>query len=47
MEVIEGVHTVEGLGVGRAYLYLEAGRLTLIDTGLAGSAAPPLCARRA
>jgi len=38
MEVIEGVHTIEGLGVGRAYLYQEADRLTLIDTGLAGSA---------
>jgi len=38
MEVIAGVHTIEGLGIGRAYLYLEADRLTLIDTGLAGSA---------
>ena len=37
MEVIEGVHTIEGLGVGRAYLYQEADRLTLIDTGLPGS----------
>ena len=39
MEIIPGVHTIEGLGVGRAYLYQEADRLTLIDTGLAGSAA--------
>src|SRR3990172_8466346 len=38
MEVIEGVHTIEGLGVGRAYLYQEADRLTLIDSGLPGSA---------
>ena len=38
MEVIAGVHTIEGLGIGRAYLYLEADSLTLIDTGLAGSA---------
>ena len=38
MEIIPGVHTIEGLGVGRAYLYEEADRLTLIDTGLAGSA---------
>src|SRR3990172_10495012 len=38
MEGIEGVHTMEGLGVGRAYLYQEADRLTLIDTGLPGSA---------
>ena len=37
MEVIPGVHTIEKLGVGRAYLYQEADRLTLIDTGLAGS----------
>ncbi len=38
MEIIPGVHTIEGLGIGRAYLYQEADRLTLIDTGLAGSA---------
>ncbi len=38
MEIIAGVHTIDGLGVGRAYLYQEADRLTLIDTGLAGSA---------
>ena len=39
MEIIEGVHTIDSLGIGRAYLYAEADRLTLIDTGLAGSAA--------
>jgi glyoxylase-like metal-dependent hydrolase (beta-lactamase superfamily II) len=38
MEIIPGVHTIDGLGFGRAYLYQEADRLTLIDTGLAGSA---------
>lgn len=38
MEIVPGVHTIDRLGVGRAYLYQEADRLTLIDTGLAGSA---------
>ncbi|MEX0786946.1 MAG: MBL fold metallo-hydrolase [Dehalococcoidia bacterium] len=38
MEIIPGVHAIGGLGVGRVYLYQEADRLTLIDTGLAGSA---------
>ena len=38
MEIIEGVHVIDSLGIGRAYLYAEADRLTLIDTGLAGSA---------
>ncbi len=38
MEIIAGVHGIERLGAGRAYLYQEADRLTLIDTGLAGSA---------
>jgi len=38
MEIIPGVHTIDRLGVGRAYLYQEADRLTLIDAGLAGSA---------
>ncbi len=38
MEIIEGVHTIERMGIGRAYLYREADRLTLIDAGLAGSA---------
>ena len=38
MEIVPGVHAIERLGVGRAYLYQEADRLTLIDTGLASSA---------
>ena len=38
MEIIEGVHAIDSLGIGRAYLYAEADRLTLIDTGLTGSA---------
>ena len=38
MEIIPGVHAVDSLGVGRAYLFQEADRLTLIDAGLAGSA---------
>jgi glyoxylase-like metal-dependent hydrolase (beta-lactamase superfamily II) len=38
MEVAPGVHTIDGLGVGRAYLYAEADRLTLIDSGLPDSA---------
>jgi glyoxylase-like metal-dependent hydrolase (beta-lactamase superfamily II) len=39
MEIAPGVHTIEGLGIGRAYLYQEADKLTLVDTGLANSAA--------
>jgi glyoxylase-like metal-dependent hydrolase (beta-lactamase superfamily II) len=39
MEIIPGVHAITSLGTGRAYLYQEAGRLTLIDAGLPGSAA--------
>lgn len=38
MEIVPGVHTIDRLGVGRAYLYQEGDRLTLIDTGLQGSA---------
>jgi len=38
MEIVPGVYAVDRLGVGRAFLYQEADRLTLIDTGLAGSA---------
>ncbi len=38
MEIVDGVHAIDSLGVGRAFLYLEADKLTLIDTGLAGSA---------
>ncbi len=37
MEIIDGVHVID-LGMVRAYLYQEAGRLTLIDTGLATNA---------
>jgi len=37
MEIVPGVHTIDRLGTGRAYLYQEADRLTLIDSGLAGS----------
>jgi glyoxylase-like metal-dependent hydrolase (beta-lactamase superfamily II) len=39
MEIIPGVHAITSLGTGRAYLYQEADRLTLIDTGLPGSPA--------
>ncbi len=39
MEIVPGVHSIDGLGVGRAYLYQEADRLTLIDTGLTNSGA--------
>ena len=38
MTITEGVHTIESLGIGRAYIYQEQDRLTLIDTGLPGSA---------
>ena len=38
MEMSESVHTIESLGIGRAYIYQEQDRLTLIDTGLGGSA---------
>jgi len=37
MEVIAGVHVID-LGMVQAYLYQEADRITLIDTGLATSA---------
>ena len=37
MEIIAGVHRVDGVDLGQAYLYQEADRLTLIDTGIAGS----------
>ncbi|MCH7579665.1 MAG: MBL fold metallo-hydrolase [Chloroflexi bacterium] len=38
MEITEGVHTIESLGIGRAYIYQEQDKLTLIDTGLTDSA---------
>ena len=37
MATTEAVHTIESLGIGRAYLYQEQDRLTLIDTGLTDS----------
>jgi glyoxylase-like metal-dependent hydrolase (beta-lactamase superfamily II) len=42
MEIIPGVHIIEAFGIGRpgsgqVYLYQEADRLTLIDTGLVGN----------
>lgn len=36
MKVIPGVHAINTHRMGRAYLYQEADRLTLIDTGYAG-----------
>ncbi|MCH8025780.1 MAG: MBL fold metallo-hydrolase [Chloroflexi bacterium] len=38
MGIDESVHAIESLGIGRAYVYQEQDRLTLIDTGLGGSA---------
>lgn len=38
MELAPGVHTIDGLGIGRAYMVVEADRVTLVDTGLRGSA---------
>ena len=38
MATTEAVHAIESLGIGRAYLYQERDKLTLIDTGLADSA---------
>ncbi len=38
MEIIPGVHAINKLSVGRAYLYAESDRLTLIDSGLPNSA---------
>ncbi|MCI0850357.1 MAG: MBL fold metallo-hydrolase, partial [Chloroflexi bacterium] len=38
METTEAVHAIESLGIGRAYIYQEQDKLTLIDTGLTGSA---------
>ncbi len=36
MQMAEGVFGVDGLGMGRAYLAVDADRVTLIDTGLPG-----------
>ncbi len=41
MEIIAGVHVID-CGLVQAYLYQEADRLTLIDTGLSDSA-PAIC----
>ncbi len=38
MEIIPGVHDID-LGMVHAFIYQEADRLTLIDTGLANSGA--------
>jgi len=37
MEIVPGVHTIDSLGTGRAYLAVDADRVTIIDTGLKGS----------
>ncbi len=41
MEIVPGVHSIEGARMGHAFL-VEAEGLTLIDTGLRGSAQPVL-----
>jgi glyoxylase-like metal-dependent hydrolase (beta-lactamase superfamily II) len=38
MEIVPGVHTIDSLGMGRAYLAIDADHVTVIDTGLKGSA---------
>jgi len=38
MEIVPGVHTIDSLSMGRAYLAVDADRVTVIDTGLKGSA---------
>jgi glyoxylase-like metal-dependent hydrolase (beta-lactamase superfamily II) len=38
MEIVPGVHAIDSLGMGRAYLAIDADRVTVIDTGLKGSA---------
>ena len=44
MEVLPGVHAVDTHRMGRCYLYQEADRLTLIDTGYAGRSADVIAA---
>jgi glyoxylase-like metal-dependent hydrolase (beta-lactamase superfamily II) len=39
MEIVPGVHAIDTHRMGRCYLYQEADRLTLIDTGYAGRSA--------
>ncbi len=46
MEVVAGVHTVDTLGNGRAYLVLDGTEVTLIDTGMRNSARRVLDALR-
>jgi glyoxylase-like metal-dependent hydrolase (beta-lactamase superfamily II) len=38
MEIVPGVHTIDNLSMGRAYLAVDVDRVTVIDTGLKGSA---------
>jgi glyoxylase-like metal-dependent hydrolase (beta-lactamase superfamily II) len=38
MEIVPGVHTIDSLSMGRAYLAVDVDRVTVIDTGLKGSA---------
>jgi glyoxylase-like metal-dependent hydrolase (beta-lactamase superfamily II) len=38
MEIVPGVHTIDSLRTGRAYLAIDGDRVTVIDTGLEGSA---------
>jgi glyoxylase-like metal-dependent hydrolase (beta-lactamase superfamily II) len=38
MEIVPGVHTIDSLSMGRAYLAIDADHVTVIDTGLKGSA---------
>lgn len=44
MEIVPGVHTIDSLGAGRAYLVVEADRVTVIDTGRPNSARKVLAA---
>lgn len=39
MEIVPGVHAIDTHRMGRCYLYQEADKLTLIDTGYAGRSA--------
>lgn len=32
MKIIPGVHTIDSLGMGRAYLAIDPGRVTMIDS---------------
>ncbi len=42
MEVVPGVHTIDSLRMGRAYLAVDENGVTLIDAGLKGSSGPIL-----